>query len=85
MIQDPLKKSRVFNSLAPCHAVTKMRVNKTIILGSVTLFVLSVIDGALTLWGLGLGAIEEVNPVMQWLIEKNQVYLWPSSCRCQSF
>jgi Na+/proline symporter len=37
------------------------------------LFVLSVIDGALTLWGLGLGAIEEVNPVMQWLIEKGPV------------
>jgi len=35
------------------------------------LFVLSLIDGALTLQGLSLGAIEEANPVMQWLIQKN--------------
>ena len=29
------------------------------------------VDGAWTLWGIGLGAIEEVNPVMRWLIKKN--------------
>jgi len=34
-------------------------------------FILSALDGALTLWGLGLGAIKEANPFMKWLIEKN--------------
>lgn len=32
------------------------------------IFVLSFTDGALTLWGLKLGAIEEANPVMRVLI-----------------
>ena len=44
-----------------------------IILGSVAFFILSLLDGALTLWGLGLGAIEEVNPFMQLLIEKSPI------------
>ena len=40
-------------------------------MSSTLLFFLSVIDATLTLWGLGLG--EEVNPVMQWLIEKSPI------------
>jgi len=44
-----------------------------VILGSVAFFILSLLDGALTLWGLGLGAIEEVHPVMQCLIEKSPI------------
>jgi hypothetical protein len=30
-------------------------------------------DGALTLRGLELGAIEEMNPVMRWIIEKSPI------------
>ena len=46
---------------------------KGIIVGSIVFLILSLLDGALTLWGLGLGAIEEVNPLMQWLIEKSPI------------
>jgi len=35
--------------------------------------ILSLLDGTLTLWGLGQGVIEEGNPVMQWLIEKSPI------------
>ena len=35
--------------------------------------ILSLLDGASTLWGLGQGAIEELNPVMRWLIEENPI------------
>jgi len=35
--------------------------------------ILSTIDAALTLWGLSIGVIEEVNPLMQWLIETSPV------------
>ncbi|MBC2723552.1 MAG: hypothetical protein HGJ98_10970 [Desulfosporosinus sp.] len=35
--------------------------------------ILSLLDGTLTLWGLVLGAIEEVNPVMEWLIGKSPI------------
>jgi len=48
---------------------------KGIIIASIVFIILSLLDGALTLWGLELGAIEEGNPVMQWLIEKVQLYL----------
>jgi len=44
---------------------------KVIIVGCTVLFVLSAIDGVLTLWGIGLGTIEEANPAMLWLIEKS--------------
>ncbi|SHH13837.1 MULTISPECIES: DUF5658 family protein [Desulfosporosinus] len=47
--------------------------DRSIIVSSIVLFALSVIDGALTLWGLGQGVIEEVNPVMRWLIEENPI------------
>ncbi|MCO1604023.1 DUF5658 family protein [Desulfosporosinus nitroreducens] len=38
---------------------------KLIIVGSIMFLILSLLDGALTLWGLGLRAIEEANPVME--------------------
>ncbi len=46
---------------------------KLIIVGCTVLFVLSLIDGSLTFMGLGQGAIEEGNPVMQWFIEKSPI------------
>ncbi|MDR3585515.1 MAG: DUF5658 family protein [Desulfosporosinus sp.] len=46
---------------------------KLIIAGCTVLFLLSLLDGALTLWGLRIDAIEEVNPVMQWLTEKSRI------------
>ena len=46
---------------------------KVIIVGCTMFFILSVIDGALTLRGLGLGAIEEVNPIMQWVITQSPI------------
>ena len=46
---------------------------KAIIVGSITFLILSLLDALLTLWGLGQGAIEEVNPVMRWLTEKNPI------------
>ncbi|SDH42716.1 hypothetical protein SAMN05443529_11351 [Desulfosporosinus hippei DSM 8344] len=50
-----------------------MTIEKEIILGSLLFFLFSVLDGALTLWGLRLGVIEEVNPLMKWLIYKNSI------------
>jgi len=47
--------------------------DKAVIIGTILFFVLSLLDGALTLWGLGLGAIEEVNPIMRRLIEKSPI------------
>jgi len=44
-----------------------------IITCSITFLILCLLDGTLTLLGLGLGAIEEVNPVMQCLIEKSPI------------
>ena len=35
--------------------------DKAIIVGSIVFLIFSTIDGALTLWGLSIGAIEEVN------------------------
>lgn len=46
---------------------------KGILVGSIVFFILSLLYGALTLWGLGQGAIEEVNPVMRWFIEKSPI------------
>ena len=46
---------------------------KLIIVGCTVLFVLSLIDGSLTLLGLGQGAIEEGNPLMRWFIEKSPI------------
>ncbi len=48
-----------------------MEVDKQVIQGSVALLILSAINGALTLWGLGLDAIKEANPVMQIIITKS--------------
>lgn len=48
-------------------------VDKQIVIGSVLVLLLSSINGALTLWGIGLGAIEEANPIMQLLITKSPV------------
>lgn len=36
---------------------------------------LSAIDGVLTLQGLSFGAIEELNPIMHWLIIQNAVVM----------
>ena len=47
--------------------------DKTIIVGSITLFILSLLDATLTLWGLGHGAIDEVNPMMKWFIEESPI------------
>ncbi|MDO0821960.1 DUF5658 family protein [Desulfosporosinus nitroreducens] len=47
--------------------------DKAIMVGSIVFLILSLLDGALTLWGLGQSAIEEVNPVMRWLIEENPI------------
>ena len=47
--------------------------DKSIIVGSIVFLTLSLLDAALTLWGLGQGVIEEVNPVMRWLIEENPI------------
>lgn len=47
--------------------------DKQVILGSVVLLFLSAIDGALTLWGLRLRVIEEVNPIMQEIITKSPI------------
>jgi len=47
--------------------------DKAIIVSSVVFLILSLMDGALTIWWLGQGAIEEVNPVMRWLIEENPI------------
>jgi hypothetical protein len=51
----------------------KNRSEKGIVIASLALLILSLLDGALTLRGLKLGAIEEVNPVMLWLIEKSPI------------
>jgi len=47
--------------------------DNTIIVGYIVFIILSLLDATLTLWGLGQGAIEEVNPVMRWLIEENPI------------
>lgn len=49
------------------------------------LLVLCAIDGALTLWGLRLRAIEEVNPIMQEISPKAPSHLLPSRWRYRSF
>ena len=46
---------------------------RVIIVGCTVLLLLSCMDGVLTLWGLSIGAIEEANPIMQWLIEKSPI------------
>jgi len=46
---------------------------KIIIVGCTVLFILIGMDGVLTLLGLELGAIEEVNPVMRYIIGKNPI------------
>ncbi|KGK85872.1 hypothetical protein DP73_17735 [Desulfosporosinus sp. HMP52] len=47
--------------------------DKAIIISFIVFLILSLLDATLTLWGLGQGAIEEVNPVMRWLIEENTI------------
>ena len=47
--------------------------DKAIAVSSIVFLILSLLDASLTLWGLGQGAIEEVNPVMRWLIEENPI------------
>lgn len=47
--------------------------DQAIIIGTILFLILSLFDGALTLWGLGLGAIEEVNPFMEWLVGKSPI------------
>jgi len=50
----------------------KSKLRKRIIIASCTVFlILSAIDEALTHWGFGLNAIEEADPLMQWMIEKS--------------
>lgn len=47
--------------------------DKATIVSSIVFLILSLLDGALTLWGLRLGVTEEVNPIMRWLIEKSPI------------
>ncbi|WP_338077756.1 DUF5658 family protein [Acididesulfobacillus acetoxydans] len=47
--------------------------NRKSLLLPAALAVLTLLDGALTPWGLRLGAIEEANPLMRWLIDQNVV------------
>jgi len=47
--------------------------DKAIIVSATVFLCLSLLDGALTLWGLGQGVIKEVNPMMRWLIEENPI------------
>ena len=49
------------------------RREKFIIVSCAILYVLSATDGILTLWGLSLEAIQEVNPLMQLIINKSPV------------
>jgi len=49
----------------------KKRSEKGIVISSIALLILSLLDGVLTLWGLRLGKIEEMNPGMLWLTEKS--------------
>lgn len=51
--------------------VIKIR-NEIIVLSGIFLF-LSLLDGALTLWGLSMGIIEEANPVMSLLIKTSSI------------
>ncbi|KUO66113.1 MAG: hypothetical protein APF84_12390 [Gracilibacter sp. BRH_c7a] len=46
---------------------------KMILLFPIILFILSIIDGILTLWGLRLNIIEEVNPMMKFFIKLSPV------------
>jgi len=46
--------------------------DKAIIIASIVFVILSLLDASLTLWGLGQGAIEEGNPMMQGLLKKAQ-------------
>jgi len=46
--------------------------DKAIIIASIVFVILSLLDASLTLWGLGQGAIEEGNPMMQSLLKKAQ-------------
>jgi hypothetical protein len=48
-----------------------IRRDKFIIISCALLFVLSAMDGALTLWGLSLEVIKEANPFMQLIINKS--------------
>lgn len=52
---------------------SKMTFNKKILLALLIFFILSAVDGVLTLQGLSLGLIEEANPGMQLLIAKSSV------------
>jgi hypothetical protein len=47
------------------------RREKLIIVSCALLFVLSALDGTLTLWGLSLDVIKEANPFMQLIINKS--------------
>ncbi|CAA7600303.1 Hypothetical protein DEACI_0955 [Acididesulfobacillus acetoxydans] len=47
--------------------------NRKSLLLPAALAVPTLLDGVLTLWGLRLGAIEEDNPLMRWLIDQNAV------------
>ncbi|KLU61755.1 hypothetical protein CEB3_c19340 [Peptococcaceae bacterium CEB3] len=58
--------------LAPSSHTTHTTHNRIRLLVTF-LAILSILDGALTLWGLRLGTIEEANPLMQWLIARNPV------------
>ncbi|MDO0823089.1 DUF5658 family protein [Desulfosporosinus nitroreducens] len=47
--------------------------NQKIMIGIAIFMILSISDGALTLWGIRLGIIEEANPIMQWIMAKSTV------------
>lgn len=48
---------------------------KRLILATTILLALNIMDIQLTLWGIRLHLIEEFNPLMRLLIEKNPLYL----------
>lgn len=61
--------SRIKESLLGSRNINKKRT----MVGSMVFLILSLLDGALTIWGLGLSAIVEINPVMKWLVERSPI------------
>jgi len=51
----------------------RLSLDKQTVVGSVSVVFFSLADGALTIWGMDRGVIEEANPVMQLLIIKSPI------------
>lgn len=65
------KPLRIFQTTKPELTIFE----KKIVASTIILLVFSILDIELTLWGIRLHLIEEGNPLMQLLIEKNPLYL----------